>query len=146
MINYTQLCKSSLGLGESSGNGQLRFGQLKESMSMDTRNKGRHVPSAACDSKKSWWLRNQHLIKKKPGTLRNLGRWTMKKGDWGFFSMTRRNLLIKRKGQRWSSWKGGVWKVLLEALGREDWKSALRIAQKRKVSWELSGGDLKRRM
>ena len=89
---------------------------------MDTRNEDRHVPSTACDSEKSWWLRNLHLIKKSlvlQGTqesepwkkvAKNLSAWLG--GIYPF----------RGKDKRWSSQKVGFEKDPSKSFGKRKLK------------------------
>ena len=72
------------------------IGKTQVSMRMDTRNEDRHVPSAAYGSEKGLMTQESTLHEKKLGTSGNIGRWTMKEGGWGSFSLTKRNLPIYR--------------------------------------------------
>ena len=72
-------------------------------MLMGTRNKERHVPSAACRAeKKALEIDNElgtSTYEGKPGTSGRLRRWTIKEGGWGSFSLTGGICLLREKRQ-----------------------------------------------
>ena len=111
---------------------------------MDTRNEDRHVPLAAYNSEKSWWLKNQHLIKRSPVPQKTQEGELWRKVAEDLSTWQGGIYPFKENDKRWRNPKGGSEKVHLEVLGREDWKSALRTPPppkiKRKVNWGFFGG------
>ena len=112
------------GSSENVGNGQLGFGQLKRACSWTQGTKIGMSHQPLITQKKSWWLRNQHLIKRSlvPRETQEGELWRKVAEDllawqWGIYP-------FKENDKRWSSPKGGVRKGPSRSLRKRRLKAS----------------------